>query len=78
MRALFSPDCAAQDFKLLILHPCQQVLERGKLTPSVLQLFLDSGHDRVLEHIQQLNIQPVPHTLPLTRNLWLGDKPNYY
>ena len=55
-----------------------QVLARGKLTPVVLKLFLDSEHDRVLQRVQQLNIQQVPHVLPLTRNLWLGDKPNWY
>ena len=58
---------------------CQsQVVARSKLTPAVLQLFLDSGHERVLQHIQQLNIQQLPHVLPLTRNRWLGENPHYY
>ena len=54
------------------------MVARSKLTPAVLQLFLDSGHERVLQHIQQLNIQQLPHVLPLTRNRWLGENPHYY
>ena len=44
-----------------------QVIQLGKLTPGVLRSFQTSGHDRVLHDIDSLNIQDVPHVLPLTR-----------
>ena len=68
--ALRSP-CLPQDI-------FRQVIAQGKLTPGVLRAFQASGHEEVSQAIHSLNIQDVPAILPLTRNLWLGDKPGYY
>ena len=38
----------------------------------------DTGHDLLLARISALNLQPLPVVLPLTRNAWLGEKPNWY
>ena len=38
----------------------------------------ETGHDLLLARISALNLQPLPVVLPLTRNAWLGEKPNWY
>ncbi len=35
-------------------------------------------HDLLLARVRALNLQPLPPVLPLTRNAWLGEKPNWY
>ena len=55
-----------------------EVLRRGKLSPKVLDLFYQTEHEAILQRISKLNIQNLPPILPTTRNLWLGDKPNWY
>eukprot|EP00877_Chromochloris_zofingiensis_P006367 jgi/Chrzof1/1984/Cz10g28250.t1 len=62
----------------LALSIFERVLEKGKLTPRVLQTFRATQHEWVLDRIQALNIQDVPPLIPDNRNPWLGQKPGWY
>ncbi|KAK9836000.1 hypothetical protein WJX81_005180 [Elliptochloris bilobata] len=60
----------------LLVELFEAVLSKGKLQPRVLSLFEETGQDLLLARISTLNLQPLPVVLPLTRNAWLGEKPN--
>jgi hypothetical protein len=54
--------------------PCiQLVLEKGKLTPRVLEMFEQTEHELLLQCIEAAGIRRwTPPLLPTTRNGWLG------
>mmetsp|Transcript_34879 Transcript_34879/g.110184 ORF Transcript_34879/g.110184 Transcript_34879/m.110184 type:complete len:103 (+) Transcript_34879:50-358(+) len=56
----------------------EATLARGKLTEPILDVFVLTGHERLLERIRQLDIKPLPPIIGSTRKLWLGDKPSLY
>ena len=60
------------------LQRVQATLARGKLTEPILDVFVLTGHERLLERIRQLDIKPLPPIIGSTRKLWLGDKPSLY
>mmetsp|Transcript_15673 Transcript_15673/g.47261 ORF Transcript_15673/g.47261 Transcript_15673/m.47261 type:complete len:92 (-) Transcript_15673:309-584(-) len=62
----------------LCLDLFQRVLSHGKLTPEVLALFVRTGHELVLECIEDLHLQMPPPVLPTGRGAWLGDKPRLF
>jgi hypothetical protein len=56
----------------LVVELFERVLRLGFLTPKVLAMFEGTGHEEVCRRIQGLNIQQLPHILPITPNKWLG------
>jgi hypothetical protein len=56
----------------------EAVLSKGRLTPRLLELFLQTEHESVLQRIKALQIEWVPPVLPTTRNLWLHERPGFY
>ncbi len=54
------------------------VIYKRRLTPEVLQLFVDTEHDLLLAKVKSLNLQTLPPRLPMTRNRWLGQNPSWY
>ena len=56
----------------------EAVLSKGKLTPRLLELFLQTEHESVLQRVKALQIEWVPPVLPTTRNLWLHERPGFY
>jgi hypothetical protein len=60
---------------LLIL---EEVIQKGKLTPRVLDMVLAPGHELVSKRVQQLGIRDVPLQVYTTTKRWLGDKPGFY
>ena len=56
----------------------EKVIQKGRLTPEVLQLFTDTQHEQLLAMVKSLNLQAVPPRLPMSRNPWLGDNPKWY
>ena len=54
------------------------VIYKRRLTPEVLQLFVDTEHDLLLAKIKSLNLQTLPPRLPMTRNRWLGQNSSWY
>ena len=54
------------------------VIYKRRLTPEVLQLFVDTEHDLLLAKIKSLNLQTLLPRLPMTRNRWLGQNPSWY
>lgn len=61
----------------LVLILFGMVVERGKLTPKVLQVFIETGHDAVIEHIRGLKLREPPPRLP-GHDKWLHQKPGWY
>ena len=56
----------------------EAVLSKGKLTPRLLELFWQTGHESLLQRVQALKIQWVPPVLPTSRNRWLHERPGFY
>jgi len=54
------------------------VIYKRRLTPEVLQLFVETEHDLLLAKVKSLNLQTLPPRLPMTRNRWLGQNPSWY
>lgn len=62
----------------LICELFELVIHKGRLSPEVLQLFVDTEHDLLLARVKSLNLQTLPPRLPMSRNLWLGQNPSWY
>ena len=62
----------------LVCELFEVVINKGRLTPEVLQLFTDTEHETLLKRVKSLKLQTVPPRLPVTRNLWLGQNPKWY
>jgi len=56
----------------LVIDLFERVMRLGYLTPKVLAMFERTEHEEVQWRIQGLNIQQLPHILPITPNKWLG------
>lgn len=62
----------------LVCDLFSRVIQKGRLTPEVLQLFTNTQHEQLLAMVKDLKLQAVPPRLPMSRNLWLGDNPKWY
>lgn len=62
----------------LVCQLFEVVMSNGLLTDKVLQLFVQTEHERLLERVKALNLQTLPPRLPMSRNLWLGQHPSWY
>ena len=62
----------------LVCELFELVIRKGRLSPEVLQLFVDTEHDLLLARVKSLNLQTLPPRLPMSRNLWLGQNPSWY
>lgn len=56
----------------------ERVLARAKLNPRVLQVFVNTQHELLLDRIRALRVRDTPAIIQDTRNLWLGEKPGWY
>lgn len=62
----------------LVCDLFELVIQKGRLSPEVLQLFVDTEHDLLLARVKSLNLKTLPPRLPMSRNLWLGQHPSWY
>ena len=56
----------------------EAILAKGKLTPRLVELFWKTDHETIRQRVTALRIQWVPPVLPITRNLWLHERPGFY
>jgi len=70
-----SLDCLPEDLVLVLFG---MVLERGKLTPRVLQVFRDTQYASLVDNIESLKLRDPPPLVCNGHDRWLHQKPGWY